>query len=142
MKPGPVELLRRALERVLHGSDLGDGEYGDDDDVRRVGAHDRTGRATTGSLTALHLALERGRVRRRARNRGTWSRKLPFDRLGRLPDAGERDDCRRRAERRDDVGELDRDVVRRRELKDRESRAADDRDGPRLAQAPLSVDDG
>ena len=56
------------------------------------------------------------------------------------PHLQQRDDRARAQQRGDDVGQLDREVVRARELADGEGHAPDDRDRPRLAHAAPTVD--
>jgi hypothetical protein len=61
-------------------------------------------------------------------------------RLARLPHLQQRDDHAGREQRRDDVGQLDRQVVRARELPDREGQAAPHGDRPRGLDAAAPVD--
>ena len=62
--------------------------------------------------------------------------------LGRLPDLQEAHHGQRGGERGDDVGQLDRDVVRADELGERERAATDQCHRPRLPDAAPAVHDG
>ena len=63
-----------------------------------------------------------------------------MQRLAGLPEAQERDDRGRREQRGDDVGELDRDVVRAQELPEREREPADTATGQAWRMPRAAVD--
>ena len=91
---------------------------------RRLSCVSSLRRCTSSSCTASAVAAPAiaGRLKRRPRRSMRLRRRLPH--------AQERDDRAGRQQRGDDVGQLDRDVVRAHELADREREAADDRRRP------------
>ena len=124
-RPGPLEARRprRAGELALDRRQLRDREHRDDHEVGGVRAQ-HVARRVPGRVVAP-------RQRRRAAAR-------PGDQTRRSATTAAMLD-----DRRDDVRQLDRDVVRARELGEREARARRHRrDGPRLPDPAPAVDDG
>ena len=136
-----AELEQELLDRV---DELREREDDDDDDVGRERLELLPGRVLLRRL----LAQPDAALERRIVSRGTGDRRqrpaggLGEHRLRRLPHAQEAHQGEGRDEGGDDVGELDRDVVRADELRDREGDAGDQRRGPGLAHAALAVDHG
>ncbi len=137
-KPVPPESSNRNCS--TGSTSLAMREDGDDDDVRRERLEPLA--AGVGLLVAqAHAALQRRVV---ALGAGHGGRRAGVgvgqQRLARRPHAQEADQHAGGEQRGDDVGQLDRDVVRAEELREGERDAGHQRRGPGLAHAAAAVD--
>ena len=149
MQPGPRERRRECLELLGDRRDARDPQHQHDDDVgaeRQQHLAPVRPRAVLGAPATLArpvLVLQGDVPGRASRDRGS---RRPFAEAGhrssgreRVPHLDQRQHRARGRERGQDVRELDGNVVRDRELHDRECHSRGQRRRPRLAQALAPV---